>query len=60
VKKIPYVGGLIENAQNRALVNRALAARLSDAAQQPINSPTQNALGALLLQQAPRAPSSNR
>jgi hypothetical protein len=60
VKKIPYVGGLIENAQNRALVNRALAARLSDAAQQPINSATQNALGALLLQQAPRAPSGNR
>jgi hypothetical protein len=60
VKKIPYVGGLIENAQNRALVNRALAAHLSDAAQQPVNSPTQNALGALLLQQAPRAPSGNR
>jgi hypothetical protein len=59
VKKIPYVGGLIENAQNRALVNRALAARLSDAAQQPVNTPTQNALGALLLQQAPRTPSSN-
>jgi hypothetical protein len=60
VKRIPYVGGLIENAQNRALVNRALAARLSDAAQQPVNSPTQNALGALLLQQAPRAPGPNR
>lgn len=60
VKRIPYVGGLIENAQNRALVNRALAAKLSDAAQQPVNSPTQNALGALLLQQAPRTPSGNR
>jgi hypothetical protein len=60
VKGIPYVGGLIENAHNRALVNRALAARLSDASQQPVNSATQNALGALLLNQAPRTPSSNR
>jgi hypothetical protein len=60
VKKIPYVGGLIENSQNRALVNRALAAQLSDAAKQPINTPTQNALGALILQQAPRTPSGNR
>jgi hypothetical protein len=60
VKKIPYVGGLIENAQNRALVNRALAARLSDASQQPVNTTTQNALGALLMQQAPHAPGSNR
>jgi hypothetical protein len=60
VKKIPYVGGLIENAQNRTLVNRALAAQLSDAAKQPINTPTQNALGALILQQAPRTPSGNR
>jgi hypothetical protein len=60
LKRIPYVGGLIDNAQNRALVNRALAAKLSDAAQQPVNSPTQNALGALLLQQAPRTPSGNR
>jgi hypothetical protein len=60
VKHIPYVGALIENAQNRSLVNRALAARLSDAAQQPVNSSTQNALGALLLQQAPRVPGANR
>jgi hypothetical protein len=62
-KNVPglgFVGKMIDNAQNRALVNRALAARLSDAAQQPINSPTQNALGALLLQQAPRTPSGNR
>jgi hypothetical protein len=31
VKKIPYVGGLIENAQNRAFVNSALAASLKNA-----------------------------
>ncbi|MDR6393063.1 hypothetical protein [Paraburkholderia phenoliruptrix] len=60
VKKIPYVGGLIENAQNRALVNRALAARLSDASQQPVNSAAQNALGVMLLNQAPRTPNGNR
>lgn len=60
IKRTPWVGGLIENAQSRALVNRALAARLSDAAQQPVNSATQNALGALLLQQAPHTPGSNR
>jgi hypothetical protein len=31
VKKIPYVGGLIENAQNRSFVNGALAASLKNA-----------------------------
>lgn len=31
VKKIPYVGGLIENAQNRAFVNQALSASLKNA-----------------------------
>jgi hypothetical protein len=31
VKKIPYVGGLIDNMQNRTFVNKALAASLSNA-----------------------------
>lgn len=61
VKKIPYVGGLVENAQNRMFVERALAARLAEAAQQAGGQPsaTQRSLGALLLNSAPRTPSGN-
>ncbi|MGG1943186.1 hypothetical protein AB1286_00010 [Trinickia sp. NRRL B-1857] len=60
VKKIPYVGGLVDNAQNRMFVNRALAARLSDTAvQQPGGAPAQSALGSLLLNSAQRTPSGN-
>lgn len=60
VKKIPYVGGLIDNAQNRMFVNRALAARLSGtAAESAANAPQQRALGALLLNAPPRAPGGN-
>jgi hypothetical protein len=61
IAHIPYVGKLIDNAQNRMLVNRALAARLSDASTQTVNPTTQGALGALLLDStAPRTPSNNR
>lgn len=35
VKKLPYVGPVIESAENKAFVNRALAARLSNAPQAP-------------------------
>lgn len=60
VKKIPYVGGLIDNAQNRMFVNRALAARLSGTADESAaNTPQQRALGALLLSAPPRTPGGN-
>jgi hypothetical protein len=39
VGKIPWVGGLLENAQNRAFVNRALVGSLSNAAQQTPMAP---------------------
>lgn len=57
LKKLPYVGGLIDNMQNRAFVNRALAADLANATTAPMTgTPTQQALGALLLNTTPRAP----
>lgn len=59
LKHLPYVGGLIDNAQNRMFVNRALAARLSDAVQPGGNTAQQRALGALLMNTAPRAPRGN-
>jgi hypothetical protein len=52
VKHIPYVGGLIDNAQNRMFVNRALAARLSDASNSAANA-QQRAIGARLLNAPP-------
>lgn len=59
LRHLPYVGGLIDNAQNRMFVNRALAARLSDAVQPGGNTAQQRALGALLMNTAPRAPRGN-
>lgn len=53
-----WVGRMIDNAQNRAFVNKALAARLSDAAvEQAGSAPAQRALGSLLLNSAQRTPS---
>ena len=60
VKHIPYVGGLIDNVQNRAFVNKALAGRLSDATSNSTSNAQQRAVGALLLNGTPRAPGSNR
>lgn len=59
VKKVPIVGGLIDNAQNRMFVNKALAGRLSDATSQGANNASQRALGALLVNSASRPPSRN-
>nr|WP_249190865.1 hypothetical protein [Burkholderia cenocepacia] len=59
LRHLPYVGGLIDNAQNRMFVNRALAARLSDAVPAAGNAAQQRAAGALLLNAAPRAPRGN-
>ncbi|MCA8007124.1 hypothetical protein [Burkholderia cenocepacia] len=59
LRHLPYVGGLIDNAQNRMFVNRALAARLSDAVPTAGNAAQQRAAGALLLNAAPRAPRGN-
>jgi hypothetical protein len=36
--KLPYVGGLLENAQNRLFVSKALGGLLSDTAKQPLNA----------------------
>lgn len=36
VKKIPYVGGLIDNAQNRMFVSKALGADLANATSAPV------------------------
>ncbi|KWO06068.1 hypothetical protein WM26_31185 [Burkholderia cepacia] len=59
LRHLPYVGGLIDNAQNRMFVNRALAARLSDAVPAAGNAAQQRAAGALLLNATPRAPRGN-
>ncbi|MCW3678212.1 hypothetical protein K6Y63_33410 [Burkholderia cenocepacia] len=59
LRHLPYVGGLIDNAQNRMFVNRALAARLSDAVPTAGNAAQQRAAGALLLNATPRAPRGN-
>ncbi|MBR8074355.1 hypothetical protein KDX14_33055 [Burkholderia cenocepacia] len=59
LRHLPYVGGLIDNAQNRMFVNRALAARLSDAIPTAGNAAQQRAAGALLLNATPRAPRGN-
>jgi hypothetical protein len=55
VKKIPVVGGLLENAQNRMFVNKALAGLLSDAAAAPVQTQPSGLLGPL-----PLMPSTNR
>lgn len=59
LRHLPYVGGLIDNAQNRMFVNRALGARLSDAVAPAGNAAQQRAVGALLLNATPRAPRGN-
>ncbi|KVP11959.1 hypothetical protein WJ85_17150 [Burkholderia ubonensis] len=59
LKEIPMVGKLIDNVGNRMFVNRALAGRLSDATQAGGNAAQQRAVGALLLNAAPRAPRRN-
>lgn len=59
LRHLPYVGGLIDNAGNRMFVNRALAARLSDAVPATSNAAQQRTVGALLLNAAPRTPSGN-
>lgn len=59
LRHLPYVGGLIDNAQNRMFVNRALGARLSDAVAPAGNAAQQRVAGALLLNATPRAPRGN-
>lgn len=60
IRHLPYVGGLVDNAQNRMFVNRALAARLSNATNAGTDALQQRALGGLLLNPAaPRAPGGN-
>lgn len=54
VKRIPVVGGLIENAHNRMLVSKALSANLSDA-QIPQLPPNQMALGRALITPPPNS-----
>lgn len=56
VKKIPVVGGLLENAQNKMFVNKALAGALSDATQKPLTPQQQGLLQVLMLNGA-RTPS---
>jgi hypothetical protein len=61
LKKVPYVGGIIDNAHNRMFVSKALAGNLSDATQGARDAQTQRAIGALLLNApAQRPPGGNR
>jgi hypothetical protein len=55
VKKVPYIGPLIQGAQNRAFVQRALAASLANArgAPTPTYPAPANALAAALLRAQP-------
>lgn len=59
LKEIPMVGKLIDNVGNRMFVNRALAARLSGSTPSTGASAQQRAVGALLLNSAPRTPGGN-
>ncbi|MBR8377923.1 hypothetical protein KDW20_19295 [Burkholderia cenocepacia] len=59
LKEIPMVGKLIDNVGNRMFVNRALAARLSGSTPSTGSSAQQRAVGALLLNSAPRTPGGN-
>jgi len=58
VKKVPYIGPLIQGAQNRAFVARALAASLDNAPAAPIPTPA-NPLAAGLLRRTPAPNRSN-
>lgn len=56
LKKIPMVGGLLENAQNKMFVSRALAGLLSDAPQQPVQPQSQGLLNTFALPAATQPP----
>lgn len=60
LKELPFgVGKVFDGISNRMFVNRALAARLSDAVPAAGNAAQQRAAGALLLNAAPRTPGGN-
>jgi hypothetical protein len=52
--KLPYVGGLLENAQNRLFVSKALGGLLSDTAKQPLNAQPNGLLNPMVVVPPPQ------